>query len=260
MSILHNILLRKKEEVLDTSKRVPLDILKQKTRSLPILDFRKTLNFPGLSVIAEIKRKSPSYGIIKPNTNPVQIAREYSDNGAAAISVLTDEKYFGGTIKDLQLVKEAVSIPILRKDFIMSEYQVYESYLAGADAILLIAEVLQPDTLFSLYDKAIELGIGVLIEVHSISILKQIEKLKLQMIGVNARNLTNMKTDLSRCEKIFPQLPPDCLKVAESGISSLDDLRFIKKIGFDAALVGTFLMKSESPGISLKNMLAGLEL
>ena len=258
MSILQDIISFKKHEVLEASKRLPLDVLKQKSRFLPVLDFSECLEHHGLSVIAEIKRKSPSSGFIKPDIDPVQIANEYCENGATAISVLTDREFFGGTLKDLQLVKETISIPVLRKDFIISEYQVYESYFAGADAILLIAAVLEPERLLFLYHEAINLGMSVLVEVSSSSQLELIEPLKPQIMGVNSRNLTNMKTDLNRCKNIFPLLPQSCIKVAESGISSIDDLRFIAEIGFDAVLLGTLLMKSKSPGIALRNIISGL--
>jgi len=148
---------------------------------------------------------------------------------------------------------------LLRKDFIISEYQVYESYIAGADAILLIADAVDTATLANLYGVARRLGLAVLLEVYSKEALSRVKDLKPKIMGVNSRDLSTMETDLNRCKGLFPLLPPNCLKVAESGIQSSDDLRTISDIGYHAALVGTTLMKSTSPGKSLSNLLKGLQ-
>lgn len=258
-TVLTRILRHKQWEVTKTEKRVPLSTLTERSRPFPILDFQASLGTPGIQIIAEIKRKSPSSGEIRPEADPVIVAREYRDNGAAAISVLTDRKYFGGKMEYIHRVKSAVFIPVLRKDFIISRYQVIESYLAGADAILLIAGIVPRKTLASLYELAVELGLSVLIELFSPGHLKEIKGLNPGLVGVNARNLETMRVDLNRLEEIFPLLPPDSLKVAESGVRSPDDLHYIADLGYDAALVGTALMRSPSPGGALKNLLKGFQ-
>jgi len=258
MTILREIIQHKELEVAEAIKCVPMDTLKLNSRPFPMRNFFQAVDQPGLQIIAEIKRRSPSSGDIQPEADPVQIAREYEEAGAAAISILTDEKYFNGNVEHLKRVKEAISIPVLRKDFIISEYQVLESYLAGADAILLIVHILKPKVLIHLYQVATELGLSVLVELNSKEQLKPAQALNPQIVGVNARNLTTMKTDINRCKKIFPFLPHLSLKVAESGISTIHDLQFIQKTGYDAALIGTALMQSSSPGILLRSLLKGV--
>lgn len=259
MSILQEIIQHKIVEVAEASKHLSLNQLRKRQRTFPLLDFREALTQPGLQIIAEIKIKSPSVGDIQPAAKPVDIAKQYEENGAAAISILTDKKYFGGNLEFLRRIKATVSLPLLRKDFIISEYQVYESYVAGADAILLIADAVDTATLTNLYGVARRLGLAVLLEVYSKEALSRVKNLKPEIMGVNSRDLSTMETDLNRCKGLFPLLHPSCLKVAESGIQSNDDLRFISDIGFHAALVGTTLMKSTSPGESLSNLLKGLQ-
>ena len=255
MSILNEIIQYKKQEIANAAKRIPLDGLKRGTRQFPLLKFAEALAQPGLQVIAEIKRKSPSSGNIRLMADPVAIAKDYEQNGAAAISVLTDKKYFAGSLEFLQDIKASVSIPVLRKDFIISEYQLFESYVAGADAILLIADVLDAATLKHLYQKATELGLAVLMEVHSRQSLKIVLALNPEIVGVNTRDLTTMEINLNHCQEMFSDLPPSSLKVAESGIQTVDDLKFVANIGYDAALIGTALMKSGAPGETLNSFL-----
>lgn len=258
MSILKEIILHKEKELSEAKRRIPLNQLRKGSRPFPILDFQRSLAQPGIQIIAEIKRKSPSSGNIKPNVDPATIAREYSQNGAAAISVLTDENYFGGNLEHLRRIKRAVNIPVLRKEFIFSEYQVWESYLAGADAILLIVDILQLEVLENLYHIATDLKLAVLMELYSTEKLGVVKKLDPRIVGVNARDLQTMKTDLKHCAEVFPLLPPSALKVAESGIHTSENLRFIKESGYDAALIGTSLMKSPSPGSALRHILQGV--
>ena len=255
MNILKKIILHKKEEVKERSKVTPIERIKGSQRLYAIRDFKSALTKNGMSIIAEIKRCSPSMGEIFADADPVEIAQTYENNGASAISVLTDQDFFGGQLEFIQQVKVVTLLPILRKDFIISEYQVWESFQAGADAILLIADAIDKTLFTDLYQLATELGLHVLIETHNAENLKWIRKLKPFIVGVNCRNLKTMKTNLNWFEAIFDQFPKECVKVAESGINSPKDLDYISDIGYNAALVGTSLMKTGSPGTALADLL-----
>lgn len=255
INILDVIIEQKLLEIALQSVRVPLNHLKSMERSLPVVNFKETLNKSGIQVIAEVKRKSPSEGEIQESTDVNKIARDYEKNGAAAISVLTDKEFFGGSLEFLTSIKQQVIIPVLRKDFIISEYQVYESWLAGTDAILLIAEALDFIQLKELSGLAKNLGMDVLVEFHSEASISKVLEVEPEIIGVNSRNLETMKVDINWFEKMAPDLPQDAVKVAESGIKSSADLDYISQLGYAAALIGTSLMKSKSPGKTLKNLL-----
>ena len=255
-NILSEIIHHKREEVKQTSRVRPLPHSQPaplKSRSLAA-----ALRAPGIGVIAEIKRRSPSAGDISPGAYPVQIALDYERAGAAAISILTDEKYFGGNLDILRQVRQAVTIPVLRKDFIITEYQVHESADAGTDGILLITEALTKGELARLYTLAGDLGLDVLVEFHDPANLSIISDLNPHIVGVNCRDLTTMTTDLKRFESLFHELPHDAVKVAESGIKKAVDLEYVASLGYDAALVGTSLMRSGEPGAALEKMLEGV--
>lgn len=258
MTILDQIIDHKKAEVEQTQNKIPLKELQSQVRQHPLVDFKSALLQNGIQVIAEIKRKSPSAGELYSKTDVVSVAHSYEQHGACAISVLTDNRYFGGTLDFLKQIKSNVSIPVLRKDFIISPYQVYESFYAGADAILLIADLLSNELLDELFHLAIELDLTPLVEVHSQETLLNLDKLPITVIGVNARNLKSMKTDLGQCAQMVKSLPEHSIKAAESGIETPDDLHFVSQLGYDAALVGTSLMKSENPGEALKSLLNGV--
>ena len=183
------------------------------------------------------------------------MAKSYRANGAAALSILTDSHFFGGHLDFIQQVKTVVDIPILRKDFIISKYQVWESFHAGADAILLIADAIEFNLLSTLYNLASELGMHVLIETHSLKHLDNIASLNPEIVGINCRNLQTMETKLSWFESVYCKLPINCIKVAESGIKTNDDLNNISNLGYDAVLVGTSLMKTGAPGSALAELL-----
>ncbi len=255
MNILDVIIEQKLLEIALQSVRIPLSNLISMERSLPLVNFKEALDKNGVQIIAEVKLKSPSEGEIQDSTDVLNIAKEYEKNGAAAISVLTDKEFFGGSLDFLTKIKEQVKIPILRKDFVISEYQVYESYLAGADAILLIAEALDKIQFISLYKKARDLGMDVLVEFHSEVSLNKVLEIEPDIFGVNSRNLETMKVNISWFEKMAPNIPQSAIKVAESGIKTSSDLDFVSQLGYDAALIGTSLMKSESPGKTLKKLL-----
>ena len=255
MNILEKIIAYKQEEVEAQSKIIPLDRLKKSQRLFAVRDFKNALKGEGIQIIAEIKRQSPTEKDIYPNADPAEVAKSYQLNGAAALSVLTDSHFFGGHLDFVQQVKTAVDLPVLRKDFIISKYQVWESFHAGADAILLIADAIDFNQLSTLYNLASELGMHVLIETHSLEHLDNIASLKPKIVGINCRNLENMKTDINWFKSVFNYLPVDCVKIAESGIKTKNDLNFISQLNYDAALVGTSLMKTSSPGIALAELL-----
>ena len=255
MNIIGKIIAHKQEEVEAQSKIIPLERLQKSQRLFAVRDFKKALEGEDIRITAEIKRQSPSEKNIYPNADPAEVAQSYQLNGAAALSVLTDSHFFGGHLDFVKQVKTTVNLPILRKDFIISKYQVWESFHAGSDAILLIADAIDFSLLSALYNLASELGMHVLIETHSLVYLDNIASINPQIVGINCRNLQTMETDLSWFESVYRKLPADCVKVAESGIKTNDDLKNISHLGYDAVLVGTSLMKTGSPGAALAALL-----
>jgi indole-3-glycerol phosphate synthase len=208
-----------------------------------------------IGLIAEVKKASPSKGVIRENFQPVEIAKEYEAEGADGISVLTDEQFFQGAKEYLTNIKRVVNVPILRKDFIIDEKQIVESKQIGADAILLIGEILEPKQLKEYYLQATELGLECLVEVHSVKTVEGILKeFSPRIIGINNRDLTTFKTSIHQTELIISYLPTDSLVVSESGIHSYSDLQFVKSVGTKALLVGEAFMREESPRLGIKKL------
>lgn len=199
-----------------------------------------------IALIAEVKKASPSKGIISNDFNYLDIAKNYEKNGATAISILTEEDFFKGSNKILQDIRECVSLPILRKDFIVDEYQIYESKLLRADCILLILRILEDETLKRFYDLANEMRLDVLFEVHNQVEIERALNIGAKMIGINNRDLDTFEVDISHSEKLSGYIPKDIVRVSESGIKTADDMMRLKKCGFDAVLVGETLMRAES--------------
>jgi len=255
MNVLEKIIEHKKVEIEERSKIISLDRIKDSQRLFSIRDFSGQLKKKKIQIIAEIKRRSPAMGDINMEANPSLIAKSYVKHGAACISVLTDQIFFGGQLQFIQEVKSMVDVPVLRKDFIISEYQVWESFHAGADAILLIADILESEILKDLHALASELGLHVLLEAHDEKYFKLFEEIKPEVIGVNCRNLQTMAVDIDSFNEKSLQLPKNLIWVAESGISNSKDLEYVFDLGFDAALVGSHLMGSVDPGIALANLL-----
>ena len=255
MNILKEIIEHKKSEVKRLSEISPIEQIKESQRLFQIRDFKSALNEQNISIIAEIKFKSPSMGVILENLSPTEIAKSYENNGASAISVLTDYKYFGGNLDYIHQIKAVCNLPILRKDFIIFEYQIWESFHAGADAILLISDALEFSQLENLYNISTELGLSVLVEAHSKTALENALKLNPEIIGINCRDLKTMETNLDYFESTISEIKSVKIKVAESGIHNSDDLKYISEIGYSSALVGTSLMKSGNPGLALTNLL-----
>lgn len=213
----------------------------------PRRSFRAALLGPDLHVIAEIKRRSPSAGDLAPGLDPVTQARAYASGGAAAISVLTEPQYFGGSLDDLRRVRDAVSLPILRKDFIVDPRQVTESRVAGADAMLLIVAAVDEVTFRLLMDEARDVGIDVLVEAHNEAEARIAADVGSQIIGVNNRDLKTFRTDLSVAERLAPELPEDTILVAESGVSTPDGAARMAAAGYNAILVGEALVTAPDP-------------
>lgn len=221
----------------------------------PTADFYAALQGPGVSVIAECKKASPSKGLLLNKYNPVEIAKTYVKAGAVAISVLTDARHFQGSLEHLRDVKEAISnfqspiskqkIAVLRKDFIFHPYQVYEARAAGADAVLLIAAVLGDNDLKEFYALSYQLGMNVLVEVHTQVELERVLPLQPRIIGINNRNLQTFEVDFNNTARLRKQIPSDVIVVAESGIKTADDVRFLQHIGVNAILVGESLITSK---------------
>lgn len=246
--MLENILKAKKRRVEDLKASLPYDVLSKQASdraSLP-LDLFGPLKTPDLSIIAEIKRASPSKGIINLNIDPVERALSYQACGASALSVLTEEDYFLGSFEDLAKVKAAVSLPVLDKDFIMDEYQILYAYARGADAVLLIAALLEDAELKRLYQFARSLGLSVLLEVHNEAELIRAARTEGRIIGINNRNLKTMEVDLKTFDRLCTLIPRECAIVCESGIKSfLDGERAYQK-GADALLIGEALMRQQN--------------
>lgn len=208
----------------------------------------------GSSVIAEVKRRSPSKGDLADIPDPAALAVEYAAGGAAAISVLTEERRFGGSLADLYAVRAAVDVPLLRKDFIVESYQLVEARAAGADLALLIVAALEDDDLRRLHEEARELGLTVLVEVHDEAETERAVALGAELIGVNARNLKTLAVDQDTFGRLAPLLPPDRVAVAESGISGADDVRRFVGEGARAVLVGEALVKDGAPRAAVAAM------
>jgi indole-3-glycerol phosphate synthase len=259
-NILDKIIADKRDEVQQRRTQVSVDQLKAQVVGKPkCRNFYKAVTKPnrrGLNVIAEVKKASPSAGLIREDFDPVQIAQTYERSGADAISVLTDEKYFHGKLEYLEQIKQAVALPVLRKDFIIDIWQVYEARAAGADAILLIADALPPGELMDLMIAATELTLTVLLEVHQADVLMGVRSLigfpekGYSVLGINNRDLTTMTVDINTTGRLKGLLDDDVPVVAESGIKTRDDVEKLITVGARAVLIGQTLC--EQPSIEQK--------
>ena len=254
---LNTILARKREEVKVAKEQTSIGQLRDRPMfSVARRSLSAALNIKGLAVIAEVKKASPTKGVIRESFDHTFIANEYAQGGANALSVLTDEKFFQGNRSYLEDIRRIVSIPLLRKDFIIDSYQLIESRAYGADAILLIAAALEPPQLKELHSECIEFGLECLVEVHSEEELSSVSGINVRLIGVNNRNLSTFETDLGTSMRLRPLLPPDAISISESGINSADDMKSLADCGYHAVLIGEMLMKSEEPGKTLKHLIS----
>jgi indole-3-glycerol phosphate synthase len=256
-NFLEKILEQKRKDVATAMAQRPLAELQRAAAHAPSpRDFVGTLKARHpMGLIAEIKKASPSAGLIRPDFDPVQIARSYAQNGAACISVLTDKPFFEGSLDDLQRVRTSVEIPVLRKDFIIAPYQVWEARASGADCILLIAECLDDASLSSLYVLTSQLGMQALAEIYDAENLGRVLALNPPFIGINNRNLRTFDTDLEHTIRLRRQIPKEILVVGESGISTREDVLALQNAGVHAMLVGESLMRSANIGQSVRELL-----
>ncbi len=254
MSALDTILANKRGEVTRLLERSNLVELRRRAQTAPpARDFLKSLaNGHRVPIIAEIKRASPSAGQLRSDADVSALARTYETAGAAAISVLTDAAFFGGSIEDLSAVRNATSLPILRKDFILDTVQIYESRIAGADAILLIVAALEADELRRLHKETIALGMTPLVEAHTEAEVKTALSIGPSLMGINNRDLATLDVNLQTCVRLRALVPESIPVVAESGISTPDEVKRLRSAGLDAFLVGIALMRSADPGEALR--------
>ena len=220
----------------------------------PVLNFYGALKMEGLSVIAEVKKASPSKGVIREDFRPAEFVRAYEKGGAAAISCLTEEFYFQGSSEYLKEVRKATRLPILRKDFIIDPYQIYEARVIGADAVLLIAALLDTETLVSFMSIAKSLGLHCLTEVHNEAELQSAMKAGAEIIGINNRDLKTFRVSLEATKMLAEQLPQKVVKVSESGIGSREDMETVRQYGADAVLIGETLMRSRDMAAKLRQL------
>ncbi len=221
----------------------------------PALDAHSFLSRAEMNVIAEVKRSSPSKGNLAPITDPAALAEKYQEAGAAAVSVLTEQRRFGGSLADLDAVRSRIEIPVLRKDFMVDEYQFLEARAHGADIVLLIVAALSKSQLKDFYDLATELGMASLIEVHTQSELESAMDISPRIVGVNSRNLKTLEVSASVFEELIPTIPSSVIRVAESGISTRADVGQAQKAGATAILVGESLVKSGDPISAMRELL-----
>jgi indole-3-glycerol phosphate synthase len=255
--ILDEILAYKREFVAERRARAPLaDVRARAADGAPARDFRGALAGPGVSAIAEIKRQSPAKGALRLDMDAPTMARTYAAAGASAISVLTDEKYFKGSDADLVAVRAAVPVPVLRKDFVVDAYQVYEARALGADAVLLIVAALAPAEIGELAELAHSLGMAALVEAHTEDEVRTALGSGATLLGINNRDLTRMVVDVATTERLRPLVPEGVLLVSESGIRAPEDFARLAAIGVDAALVGEALVTAPDAGALLRAMLA----
>jgi len=256
-SILDEIVASKRREVDAARRRMPLlELEDQAAEAPPVRDFRAALAGPGpIRLIAEIKKASPSAGLIRPDFDPIALARAYQAHGAACLSVLTDAPYFQGHLSYLARVRASVAIPLLRKDFIIDEYQVVEARLAGADAILLIAEILDDATLISLQARARSLGMAALVELHDEANLPRVLDSGADLVGINNRDLRRFETDLDLTLRLRERVPAHVVLVGESGIRTRADAERLEAAGVSAMLVGETLMRSDDVGLAVERLL-----
>ena len=258
--VLDRIVEAKAARLSDSIRRKPIELLLPRALAMPVSpplrSFSSTLNRQDrVNVIAEIKQRSPSKGVICQDFDPVRIAESYASGGAAALSVLCEEDFFGGSLADLEAIRGRVDLPLLRKDFIFDPYQLYESRAAGADAVLLIVAILGDTLLSRLIGLAKELGIDPLVEVHSLDEMERATRAGASIIGVNNRDLTTFDVQLDASIRLAPHASIGTILVSESGINSGADIRRLRSAGFTAFLVGEHLVRARNPGEALRSLI-----
>lgn len=247
--MLDEIVANKRIELEETKRQTPLAVLKRRLSERKPRRFKSALSGPQIRLIAEVKKASPSRGLLCPDFDPVRLAREYARAGAAAISVLTESRYFMGSIKYLAAIREAVRLPLLRKDFIVDPYQVYEAAASGADAVLLIVAILDKPNLADLIDLSHACNLDCLVEVHSEAEIGTALGCGAQIIGINNRDLKTLAVDTATVRRLRPLVPQDRIVIAESGIKDRSDIAELAKLRVNAALIGEALVTAaDIPG------------
>jgi len=257
MSVLASIIEGVREDL--AARRLPMGQLQEALETAPaVRDCLPHLMSSEMSVIAEVKRSSPSKGALASISDPAGLAATYEEAGAQVVSVLTEQRRFGGTLTDLDAVRKAIDLPILRKDFMVDEYQFYEARAHGADVVLLIVAALSKNQLEDYFYLSTELGMRSLIEVHTHDELERALDIAPEIIGVNSRNLKTLEVDPRAFSELIPQIPSNIARVAESGISSREEVVFAQECGATAILVGEALVRSESPSVAINQLLGRL--
>lgn len=255
--ILSRIIEDKRRVVEEAKKTVTQDELARRAGAVYLKSqFKKSISRPHhINLIAELKKASPSKGIIRGDFNPVKIAITYEANGASALSVLTDERFFEGKLEYIKKIRESVSIPILRKDFIIDEYQIYETVVGGADAILLIAEILSAAELAGFHGIAKDLGLDVLVEVHNEENVEKALGANAEIIGINNRDLHTFRVELATAQRLIRLIPKDKVTVAESGIKTCEDVMFLKSLGLNSVLIGEAFMEADDIAAKMREIM-----
>jgi len=257
MSVLESIIEGVREDL--ASRRLPMGQLHEALEMAPaVRDCLPNLTVDEISVIAEVKRSSPSKGVLAQINDPAGLAALYEEAGAHMVSVLTEQRRFGGTLADLDAVRKAIDLPILRKDFMIDDYQFYEARAHGADVVLLIVAALSKYQLEDYFHLSAELGMRALIEVHTHDELERALDMSPEIIGVNSRNLKTLEVDSRVFAELIPQIPSTIARVAESGISNREEVVFAQECGATAILVGEALVRSESPSVAINQLLGRL--
>jgi indole-3-glycerol phosphate synthase len=257
MSILSSIIEGVREDL--AARRLPMGQLQEALEIAPaVRDCLPFLISSEISVIAEVKRSSPSKGELAPISDPAGLAATYEEAGAHVVSVLTEQRRFGGSLADLDAVRKAIDLPILRKDFMVDEYQFYEARAHGADVVLLIVAALSQNQLEDYYHLSTELGMRSLIEVHTNDELERALEISPEIIGVNSRNLKTLDVDTRAFAELIPQIPSTIARIAESGISTRAEVVFAQECGATAILVGEALVRSGSPSVAINQLLGRL--
>lgn len=256
-TVLDEIIDGVRADMAERQEHVSLDALKERaTRAVPALDAAAALRAPGISVISEVKRSSPSKGALAAIADPAALARDYEAGGASVISVLTERRRFGGSLDDLVAVRAAVDVPVLRKDFVVSSYQVWEARAHGADVVLLIVAALDQPELVGLLERVESLGMTALVEVHDEEETERATEAGASVIGVNNRNLRTLDVDRGTFARLSPRIPEGIVRVAESGVRGPHDVLEFARAGADAVLVGESLVTGGDPKAAVADLVA----
>jgi indole-3-glycerol phosphate synthase len=259
-TILDRIVADTRQHVALCERRLPISALEVAPYyASPTLPLGPALRQDRLQIIAELKKASPSKGIIRADFDPELLARGYKHAGAAALSVLTEPKYFLGSIENLKVARHSCDLPLLRKDFIVDRYQLHEARAAGADAVLLIAAVLEASELYDLHAEADELGLSCLVEVYDAGEMDKLDFDQVRVLGVNNRDLRTFEVDINHSLRVFKHAPEHVVKVSESGLKTADDLAHLRRHGVDAVLMGESLMRAPVPKDALRKLIADVD-